>query len=1005
EWNAFDFEGSIRSSILTARAMSLETGAGRIAVSGSVEMGGLLDSSLVVETAWQLADTSIVGTTTIEGDRNEYVVEHVSHQPVSASVSGRVSAVAARPVSVTLEGEVAAGRLAFVDQTLFWRRLRFDFAGRLSDWRLSADADVEYPEIEYAQLDLMAVGSLDALEIKKLRLIPGVGGVLEVNGRYLLGDDAVVGSVSMNEVSLTALLGHEVEQVTGKADFSATLQPNLAVDSASFDVRGIWNGQQLEGRGAGAFSDNVVTADNVSLAIGPNVVRFDGSGSFESERDWIVAAVVDAPDLSVISPEFGGQIEGEIDVSGSLSDPRGNARLVAPSLMVGDYALRGAELTASLDDASVTLSGTLDHAVLGVEEVHDASVVLSGTRAAHQVTLRGTHALVDLAELALEGAWMESNEWVGSVRALQATALPEADHPIPIQTTRPAEIEISRRRQAVDGLCIDAADLLSSCFSVAATDSQELDIDGQFALDSLQRIPGLPDTWQVGGAVSGEVDLQGTLERINGIAKISLDGLRIARVSDDPLSEETQQIDVDVAEVVAQWQDGLLQLASTLRSRRGATLGGELTLDSWLQPDSPIAGRIDWNTNDLATLDVVVPSVRIGSGQARVSALVSGTRSTPGVQIEGALSGGEFFVLPTNTALSGVDVNLVGGLFDAVKIRASAQSGSGTASFDGSAGMGPVGPFVRGTFLATDALLADLEDVRLSASARLALGWHPYSLSVVGRACFDDTRIAVKALPPSAVRISPDAVIQVDDQRATLTPVSFRHIDVTTTLGDDVRLSGFGLKTGLSGEIRLKQFSEAPLAGYGRLELVDAAYRAYGQSLSVTRGVLDFSGPLEVPYLSLRAERDIDAGSVGIDISGSPDALVSDLFSEPERSDAEKLSLLLTGRNLSNNDQDEGANLADAAITLGLRQAFGVSSTIRNGVGLDTLTLDGSGRDGRILAGKQLSERIYLQYAYGVFDQLSSVLLRFQINDRLALESVSGEDQAFDLLYEAGSRQ
>ncbi|MEO0367115.1 MAG: hypothetical protein AAF265_16675, partial [Pseudomonadota bacterium] len=46
EWNAFDFEGSIRSSILTARAMSLETGAGRIAVSGSVEMGGLLDSSL-----------------------------------------------------------------------------------------------------------------------------------------------------------------------------------------------------------------------------------------------------------------------------------------------------------------------------------------------------------------------------------------------------------------------------------------------------------------------------------------------------------------------------------------------------------------------------------------------------------------------------------------------------------------------------------------------------------------------------------------------------------------------------------------------------------------------------------------------------------------------------------------------------------------------------------------------------------------------------------------------
>ncbi|MEL6216615.1 MAG: translocation/assembly module TamB domain-containing protein, partial [Pseudomonadota bacterium] len=157
--------------------------------------------------------------------------------------------------------------------------------------------------------------------------------------------------------------------------------------------------------------------------------------------------------------------------------------------------------------------------------------------------------------------------------------------------------------------------------------------------------------------------------------------------------------------------------------------------------------------------------------------------------------------------------------------------------------------------------------------------------------------------------------------------------------------------------------------------------------------------------LSLRAERDIDMGRVGIDIDGTPDALTSELFSEPERTDAEKLSLLLTGRSLSDTDADDGVSLADAAITLGLKRAFGVSDAIRSSVGLDELSVDGSGSDGRILAGKQLSKRIYLQYAYGVFDQLSNVLLRFQINDRLALESVSGEEQAFDLIYQVGGEQ
>ncbi|MEM7610992.1 MAG: translocation/assembly module TamB domain-containing protein, partial [Pseudomonadota bacterium] len=101
-------------------------------------------------------------------------------------------------------------------------------------------------------------------------------------------------------------------------------------------------------------------------------------------------------------------------------------------------------------------------------------------------------------------------------------------------------------------------------------------------------------------------------------------------------------------------------------------------------------------------------------------------------------------------------------------------------------------------------------------------------------------------------------------------------------------------------------------------------------------------------------------------------------------------------------DQTEGNALADAALLLGVRQAIGVSGAIRDSVGLDTLTLSGTGRDGRLLAGKQLSPNLYLQYAYGVFDQLSTVLVRLKLNDRLSLESTSGADQSIDLIYSVG---
>jgi hypothetical protein len=40
-----------------------------------------------------------------------------------------------------------------------------------------------------------------------------------------------------------------------------------------------------------------------------------------------------------------------------------------------------------------------------------------------------------------------------------------------------------------------------------------------------------------------------------------------------------------------------------------------------------------------------------------------------------------------------------------------------------------------------------------------------------------------------------------------------------------------------------------------------------------------------------------------------------------------------------------------------------------------------------------------MSYSYGLFNRLGGFLLRYQFNDRLSLETRSGDEKSMDLLY------
>ena len=94
-------------------------------------------------------------------------------------------------------------------------------------------------------------------------------------------------------------------------------------------------------------------------------------------------------------------------------------------------------------------------------------------------------------------------------------------------------------------------------------------------------------------------------------------------------------------------------------------------------------------------------------------------------------------------------------------------------------------------------------------------------------------------------------------------------------------------------------------------------------------------------------------------------------------------------------------------ITLALKAAtliaaFGALPLARigNTLGLDELTVASTDTDaGALMAGKYLSPRVFIRYSYGLFNRIGGLLLRFNVNDRLSIETRSGDQTSMDLFY------
>jgi len=273
--------------------------------------------------------------------------------------------------------------------------------------------------------------------------------------------------------------------------------------------------------------------------------------------------------------------------------------------------------------------------------------------------------------------------------------------------------------------------------------------------------------------------------------------------------------------------------------------------------------------------------------------------------------------------------------------------------------------------------------------------------------------VRINTLPETAVDVSADTVIIAQpESRSAVRNAAVAETgllgniplsgELTITLGNDVRVSGFGLTAQLRGELDITQRPGATPLTYGELEVIDGSFETYGRTLTIEQGKLLFMGSYDNPAIDIRAVREVDNMRVGVQMNGTIRNMRSSLFSTPTLADGDILAVMITGRPISEiGNQQDGNALIGAATSLGISQSQGIVNQIQNQLGLDAFAINSSGdvNDSSLMLGKYITPRIFVRYAVGLFETESSLAIDYTVNDRVKLQATSGQSQSIDITY------
>ena len=323
-------------------------------------------------------------------------------------------------------------------------------------------------------------------------------------------------------------------------------------------------------------------------------------------------------------------------------------------------------------------------------------------------------------------------------------------------------------------------------------------------------------------------------------------------------------------------------------------------------------------------------------------------------------------------------------------LEGSLNSGEGKLLISGEGGLAADAPMTI-SIKGEQFLAADIPAARVVISPDLAIERSSEGILVSGKLVLPAANIDLAKLPGGGASAASADVVIVDAEQVEPGKPLPVTATVTVSLGDQVKLAGYGFDGSLSGDLIVIERPGRTTTGNGTLN-AGGTYKAYGQDLKIETGrILFASTPIDNPGIDLRATRTIKADNVtaGLIVRGTAQIPVLTVFADPAMEQSEALSYLVTGKPLSALKSGEGDMLGTAARALGTAGGDLLAKSIGSKMGIDDIGVaDNDALGGAAFTvGKYLSPKLYLSYGVGVFDPGEVVTLRYLFSQRWNFEA------------------
>ncbi|NDO83003.1 translocation and assembly module TamB [Citrobacter sp. NCU1] len=923
------------------------------------------------------------------------------------------------PVDMVLRGQTRLGEaglplnLEIVSQQLSWPftgdkqfqadDLKLKLTGKMTDYTLSMRTAVKGQELPSATITLDAKGNEQQINLDKLT-VAALEGKTEL--KALLDWQQAIswrGELTLDGINTAKEIPDWPSKINGLIKTRGSL------------YGGTWQMEVPELKLTGNVKQNKLNVNGslkgnsylqwiipgLHLELGPNSADVKGELGV---KDLNLDATIDAPELDNALPGLGGTAKGLVKVRGTVDAPQLLADITARGLRWQELSVAQVRVEGdvkSTDQIAGNLNVRVERIVQPDVNINLVTLNAKGSEKQHELQLRIQGEPVS-GQLDLAGSFDRKEErWKG---ALSNTRFQTPVGPWSLNRAIALDYRNQEQKVSIGPHCWTNpnAELCVPQTIDAGAEGRAVVNLNRFDLAMLKAF--MPETTQASGVFSGKADVSWDTTK-EGLpqGQITLNGRNVKvtqTVNDAPLP-----VAFETLNLTADLHNNRAELGWLIRLTNNGQLDGQLQVTD-PQGRRNLGGNVNIRNFNLAMVNPIFLRGEKAAGMLNANLRLGGDVQSPQMfgrlQLSGLDVDGNF--MPFDMQPSQLSMNFNGTRSTLAGVVSTQQ---GQINLSGDADWSQIDNWrARVAAKGSRVRITVPPMVRLDVSPDVVFEATPSLFTLDGRVDVPWARIVVHDLPESAVGVSSDEVmlnnnLQPENPQSASIPI---NSNLTIHVGNNVRMSAFGLKARLTGDLKVAQDKQG-LGLNGQINIPEGRFHAYGQDLIVRKGELLFSGPPDQPLLNIEAIRNPEATEndviAGVRVTGTADEPKAEIFSDPAMSQQEALSYLLRGQGLDS-EQNDSAAMTSMLIGLGVAQSGQVVGKIGETFGVSNLALDtqGVGDSSQVVVSGYVLPGLQVKYGVGIFDSLATLTLRYRLMPKLYLEAVSGVDQALDLLYQ-----